>query len=134
MTTFTIDAENSISAFRTHDEAESAISAGAQPFASREELDKLAAAWPPERLPAIWNSLPGVKPVKEFKSAQAAAGRIWGRIQTLGGPDQPKAERKAKRGAQGANSAPAKPKASNKAKPAKKAPKPPHKAKAAEAK
>jgi hypothetical protein len=134
MTTFTIDTENNISAFPTPGEAEPAISAGAEPIASREELDKLAAAWPPERPAAIWNSLPGVKPVKGFKSAQAAADRIWDRVQTLGEAEKPKPEAKAKRGAQGAKGAPAKPKASNKAKPAKKAPKPPRKAKAAEAK
>jgi hypothetical protein len=40
--------------------------------------------WPAERLVAIWNSLAGVKPVKGFKSAKAAAGRIWEHIQNLG--------------------------------------------------
>jgi hypothetical protein len=29
---------------------------------------------------AIWNSLPGVTPVKRFKNSNAAANRIWARI------------------------------------------------------
>ena len=44
---------------------------------SQKQLAELAATWPAERLVEIWNSLPGVEPVKSFKSAQAAAGRIW---------------------------------------------------------
>ena len=32
----------------------------------------------------LWNSLPGVEPVKGFKSAKVAANRIWDRIQRLG--------------------------------------------------
>jgi Protein of unknown function (DUF3489) len=71
-----------------------------------------------------------VKPVKSFKSAEAAAGRIWERIQNLGAPEtpeadepEPKAERKAKGGAQAAKGAPAKAKATKKASAAKNAPK-----------
>jgi hypothetical protein len=82
----------------------------------------LVGHWPAERLVAIWNSLPGVKPVKSFKTAKVAAGRIWDRIQSLGEAATPKAERKAKAGAQAAKGAPAKGKPSKKATPAKKAP------------
>ena len=60
MTTFTIDTENNITAFPTPDHAEAAVGAGAQAFTSQKELAELAAAWPAERLVAIWNSLPGV--------------------------------------------------------------------------
>ena len=134
MTTFTIDTDNNITAFSTPDHAEAAIGAGAQAFASKEELEKLATEWPAERRVAIWNSLPGVKPVKGFKSAKVAAGRIWDRIQNLSQPEQPKAERKPKGGAPAAKGAPAKPKASKKATSAKSAPKPPQKAKTAKAK
>ena len=140
MTTFTIDAENSITAFPTPEQAAAAVGAGAQSFASQQELEELATAWPAERLVAIWNSLPGVKPVKGFKGGSAAASRIWERIQRLGSPEsqpeqpaKPKAERKAKGGAKVAKGAPAKAKATKKATPAKNAPKAKKAAKAQEA-
>jgi hypothetical protein len=47
-------------------------------------LAELVAAWPAERLVAIWNSLPGVAPVKKFKDRTTAATRIWKNIQNLG--------------------------------------------------
>src|SRR5690242_19398090 len=120
MKTFTIDADNNITAFPTPDHAEAA---GAQPFTSQKGLAALAAQWPAERLVAIWNSLPGAKPVDSFKNAKAAAGKIWERIQGLGEPAKPKAEPKAKGGAKSAKGAPAKAKSSKKTTPAKKAPK-----------
>src|ERR1017187_10075181 len=51
---------------------------GSQPFTSLKQLTELASAWPPERLAEIWNSLPGVEPVKGFQSATAAAGLAEG--------------------------------------------------------
>src|ERR1039458_10294462 len=96
-------------------------------------------SWPAERLVAIWNSLPGVTPVKGFKSAKAAVGRIWEHIQKLGEPEkpkvdklEPKAKRNAKGGAQAAKGAPVKGKAAKKATAAKKAPKAKKAAKAQE--
>jgi Protein of unknown function (DUF3489) len=132
MTTFTIDTDNNITAFPTPDHAEAAVRAGGQSFTSQKELAALADEWPADRPVAIWNSLTGVKPVKSFKNAKAAAGKIWERIQSLGEPAKPKAERKAKGGAQAATGAPAKAKATKKATPAKKAPKAKKGAKAAE--
>jgi Protein of unknown function (DUF3489) len=129
MTTFTIDTENNITAFAALGQAEAVITAGAQPFATSEELAGLAVGWPTERLLAIWNSLPGVTPAKAFKNPKAAASKIWGRIQGMAEPEKekadaaPKAERKPKGGAQGAKGAPVKGKATKKATPAKKAPK-----------
>src|SRR5215472_7675293 len=128
MTTFTIDIDNNITAFAGPDQAEAVIAAGAQPFVTSEELTQLASGWPTERLVAIWNSLPGVTPAKGFKNPKAAAGKIWGRIQSMAEPEkpvdtEPKAERKPKGGAQGAKGAPTKGKSSKKATPAKKAPK-----------
>ena len=123
MTTFTIDNDNNITAFGSTEEAAAATTTPFDSFASQKELAELAAAWPPERLVAIWNSLTGVKPVKSFKSAKAAAGRIWERIQSLGETAKPKAEPKAKGGARAAKGAPAKGKATKKTTPAKKAPK-----------
>jgi hypothetical protein len=130
MTTFTIDHENAISAFATAEEAAAATATPFDSFATEQELAELAAQWPAERLVAILNSLPGEKPVKSFKSAQAAASRIWKRIQGLGEaaqpetePAKPKAGKKAKGGTQSAKAAPTKGKPTKKATPAKKAPK-----------
>lgn len=131
MTTFTIDEQNSITAFGSAEEAAAANATQFDSFSSHKELAELMAAWPAERLVAIWNSLPDVEPVNGFKSAKVAASRIWGRVQGPGAPAQPqpeqsakpKAERKAKGGAQSAKGAPAKAKATKKTTPAKNAPK-----------
>jgi hypothetical protein len=139
MKTFTIDSENSISAFATAEEGAAATATPFDTFASQKELAELAAAWPAERLVAVWNSLPGVKTVNGFKSANAAASRIWERIQGLGEPAQPEAEpakpkahKKAKGGAEAAKGAPGKVKATKKTSPAKSAPKAKRAAKAQE--
>jgi len=124
MNTFTIDTENNITTFATPEEAAPAETAGAQTFGSQQELGELAAAWPAERVVEIWNSLPGVKPVKNFKSANAGISRIWARIQTLGESAKPKARPKARVSAPATKGAPAKAKASKHANPAKKAAKP----------
>ena len=129
--TFTIDSEDNITAYGTPEEAAAANTSPVETFASQKELAELATGWPSERLLAIWNSLPGVKPVKGFKSANAAISRIWARIQGLGAPEQPqpeqpakaKAERKAKGGARAAKGAPAKSKAGKKASRTKSVPK-----------
>jgi len=105
MTTFVIDTDNNITAFPTPDLAAGAVGAGAQLFGSQQELAELAASWPAERLVEIWNSLPGVKPLKGFKSAKAAISRIWARIQHLGVPAKPQPERKARGSAQAAKGA-----------------------------
>ena len=130
MTTFTIANDNNITAFGTPEEAAATTTTPFDTFASEKELEELIAAWPVERLVAIWNSLPGVEPVKGFKSAKTAAGRIWERIQRLGEdaqpeaePAKPKANKKAKGGARSAKGAPAKTKATKKATAAKNAPK-----------
>jgi len=131
MTTFTIDPENNITAFGSAEEAAAATTTPFDSFASQKELAALAAAWPAERLVAIWNSLPGVKPLESFKSNKAAVSRIWARIQGLGAPEQPqpeqpakaKAERKAKGRARAAKGAPAKSKAGKKASRTKSVPK-----------
>src|ERR1017187_3638803 len=128
MTTFTIDNENNITAFPTPEEATATTATPFDTFASQLELAELALG--SERLVAIWNSLAGVTPVKRFKDHNAAARRIWERIQNLGPPEtpqadqpEPKTERKAKGGAQAAKGAPAKAKATKKATAAKSAPK-----------
>ena len=130
MTTFTIDSDNNITAFGSAEEAAATTTTPFDTFASQKELAELAAAWPAERLVAIWNSLSGVVAVENFKSAKTAVSRIWARIQRLGDAAKPKAEpakptatKKAQGGARAAKGAPAKAKATKKASPAKKAPK-----------
>jgi uncharacterized protein DUF3489 len=121
MTIFTIDEQNSITAFGSAEEAAAATAAPFNSFASQKELVELVAGWPAERLVAIWNSLPGVTPEKTFKSAKTAASRIWERIQGLGEVAKPKEEGKAKGAAPAAKGAPAKAKTTKKATAAKKA-------------
>jgi Protein of unknown function (DUF3489) len=123
MKTFTIDAEDNISVFTTPEEAAAAATTPFDTFASQKELLSLVRPWPTDRLVAMWNSLPGVTPVKSFKSAAVAAGKIWGRIQRLGETTKPNAEPTAKGGARAAKSAAAKEKGNKKTTPAKKAPK-----------
>ena len=153
MKTFTIDNDNNISAFATPEEAAAATATPFDSFASQQELADLAAQWSGERLLAVWNSLPGVTPVKKFTDRKTAISRVWARIQGLGEPvtqkggttvgapasksepkaeqpAKPKAEGKAKGGAQAAKGraraakgAPAKAKATKKATAAKAAPK-----------
>jgi len=76
--TFTINIENNISAFATQEEAAAYSTNPFESFTSQKELAQLAAAWPTERLVAIWNSLPGVEPVTTFKTAKAGAGKVLG--------------------------------------------------------
>ena len=64
--TFTIDLDNHITAHSTPEEAAAATATPFDSFSSQQQLAELAKAWPAERLVAIWNSLPGVKPVKSF--------------------------------------------------------------------
>ena len=81
MTTFTIDAENTITAHASSTEAKAV--AGAERFGNEAALAKLAANWTAARLVEIYNSLTGVTPVKKFKDRNAAAARIWSNIQSM---------------------------------------------------
>src|SRR5712692_3132519 len=81
MLTFVIDADNNISALRPGEQAPAGE--GPEEFKSREELGKLAEGWPAERLVEVWNSVPGVTPVRKFKDRQTAVARIWKAIQSL---------------------------------------------------
>ncbi len=131
MTTFTIDEQNSITAFATREEAAATTATPFDSFSTEQELAELAAGWPTDRLVAILNSLAGEKPVKKLKDPKAAISRIWARIQGLGDAAKPEPEpaakpkvaKKAKGGAQAAKGAPAKGKAINQATVAKAAPK-----------
>jgi len=137
--TFTIDADNNISAFATTEEAAATTATPFDSFSSPQELAELAQSWADERLAATFNSLPGVTPVKKFKDRKTAISRIWARIQSLGDAAKPepepaaKPERKAKRRAKVAQSAPLKRKTRKRAIDTKSAPKPKKGAKAGEA-
>jgi hypothetical protein len=99
MTTFTIDTENNITAYRPSDP----IPEGdAERFATEKELGELAVQWPAARLVEVWNGIPGDKPVKKFTSRKTAVTRIWKAVQSLvSGPNvadvAPKAARPGKR-------------------------------------
>src|SRR5258708_28338680 len=80
MTTFIIDVENSITALGSQQaDFEGEI------FASQQELADLAAKWPANRLVEVWNSIPGLTPVKKFTDRQSAVSRIWKALQSLDG-------------------------------------------------
>ena len=81
MTIFTIDQDNNITAFASGKKADS--NPESERFRSAKELDKVARKWPAPRLIEIWNSLPGVSPVRKFTSRQVAIDRIWKAIQNL---------------------------------------------------
>ena len=73
--TFIIDAENNITAFGSQAEAGDAQG---ERFGSQQELAGLAANWPAGRLVEIWNSIPGLTPVKKFtdrKRRSCGSGR-----------------------------------------------------------
>ena len=84
MKTFVIDSENNITAFGAGQHVPKAEDS--ERFKSSDELGKLAATWPAGRLAEIWNSLPGVIPVKKFMDRKTAVRRIWAAIESLGEP------------------------------------------------
>ena len=82
MSTFMIDSDDNITVFSSTAEV-AEEKPGVQSFSSAEELARLAADWPASRLVEIWNSLPGVRPVKKFTDRKTAVARIWKAIQSL---------------------------------------------------
>ncbi|MGI8960610.1 MAG: DUF3489 domain-containing protein [Bryobacteraceae bacterium] len=79
MKTFTIDAADNITAFANSAKAPK----DSEVFASEKRLASLATLWPNRRLVEIWNSLPGVEPVKKFTNKATGVRRIWAAIQSL---------------------------------------------------
>ena len=83
MTTFTIDADNNIT-------AHAQLPAGSAPaFSSEKDLAKLTADWPASQLVDTWNNFAGavpfddLKPVTKFRDRNAAIERIWKAVQRL---------------------------------------------------
>ena len=82
MRTFTIENEtNSITVHSSAKEAKAVPKSDL--FSTEAGLGKLSADWPAARLIEIWNSIPGVIPVRKFKDRQTAVSRIWKAIQGL---------------------------------------------------
>lgn len=79
MKRFSIDANNAVTVLPAREPA----APGSTVFQTEPELLAAAATWTSARLLAIWNKLPGVEPVRKFRSRAAAAARIWQQIQTL---------------------------------------------------
>ena len=80
MATFTIDSDNSITGYASGE----AIPEGKlERFTTAGELAELAAEWPANRLAEVWNSIPGLKPVKKFTNRKTAVARIWKAVQSL---------------------------------------------------
>jgi hypothetical protein len=106
MTTFAIDCDNNITAFASLKEAKAADIAGAEYFSSQEELEQLAASWSPygthgprsSKLLELWNSIPGVTPVKKFTDRMTALARIWKAAQALTPPGAPQDAQDAPKG------------------------------------
>jgi hypothetical protein len=87
--TFTIDADNSITAYASAEEANQGEAAGLIHFDSQAALAKVSTDWPLSRLVEIWNGIPGQTPVKKFQDRKKAVARIWAAIQALAGNAQP---------------------------------------------
>lgn len=90
MTTFTIDTDNTITAFAELEDAlNHRVGAIEGTFASEDEFAKLSAEWPIGRYVELWNSFAGVvpftdlKPVKKFTDRKTAVARIWRAAQAL---------------------------------------------------
>ena len=81
MKTFAIADDNNITVYGSKKEAGES-GAGAL-FASKEELAAALEGSPQTRLADIWNSIPGVEPVKKFEKRGIALGRVWKAIQKL---------------------------------------------------
>ena len=89
MSTFTINAENNITAFASATEAAQAGDSTATSFDSQAALTKVSADWPLSRFVEIWNTIPGKTPVTKFADRKKAVARIWTAIQPLTGDAQP---------------------------------------------
>ena len=80
MATFTIDSENNITGYAS---GEAVPDNASERFTTESELAQLAAQWPAARLIEVWNSIPGLAPVRKFTSRKTAVARIWKAAQSL---------------------------------------------------
>jgi hypothetical protein len=92
MATFTIDSENNITGYAS---GEAIPDGSIERFTTKSELATLAAQWPAARLVEVWNSIPGLAPVRKFTSRKTAVARIWKAAQSLvSGPNAPDVAKK----------------------------------------
>lgn len=85
--TYLLTSENEIVAYPSRKEAEAAAEQASDDihgFDSADSLESVLASGPATRAVEVWNGLPGVEPVKGFKSKGVAAKRIFQRLQSLG--------------------------------------------------
>lgn len=85
--TFVLTEDNEITAYPTRKEAEAAADKcgdDCHGFDSVDSLEAVLASGPAARAVEIWNGLPGVEPVKGFKSKGQAASRIFKQLSSLG--------------------------------------------------
>ena len=95
MATFAIDSENNITGYSP---GEAVPDGNMERFTTEGQLAELAAQWPSSRLVEVWNSIPGLKPVKKFTDRNTAVARIWKAVQSLlSGPNAPDVAPKAAR-------------------------------------
>src|SRR5260370_22199758 len=97
MSTFTIDAENNITAHASSQEATLVEGAGVIQFHSQASLANASSEWPLSRFVEIWNGIPGNAEVTKFQDRKKAVARIWKAIQPLvdkAQPSQPAAKPK----------------------------------------
>jgi len=110
MTTFTITADNNITAFAAAEQ----VPEGQDRFATEKDFAKLSSDWPLTRFPEVWNAFAGVvpfdslKPVKKFTDRKTAVTRIWKAIQALTPAPAPQTPPAAPRKAKAAKAATAK--------------------------
>jgi hypothetical protein len=76
---FTITPDLNVTAYEVHKDA---VASGHANFASAEEMDALLASLGIKPVD-LWNSLPGLTPVKKFMNRRAAIKRIWAQLQGL---------------------------------------------------
>ena len=93
MATFTIDGDNNITGYAP---GEAVPDGNTERFTTEGELAQLAAQWPAARLVEVWNSIPGLAPVRKFTSRKTAVARIWKAAQSLvSRPNAPDVAKKA---------------------------------------
>jgi hypothetical protein len=81
MKTFVIDSANYVKSYASSEAARQCRD-GTR-FTTEKNFASASKDWPMLRLVAIWNKLPGVKPVRKFTDRSAALRRIWTAIQAL---------------------------------------------------
>jgi hypothetical protein len=94
MSTFTIDAENNITAHASSQEATLVEGAGVIQFNSQASLATASSDWPLSRFVEIWNSIPGNAEVTKFQNRKKAVARIWKAIQPLVDKGEPEVKSK----------------------------------------